>query len=89
MLLALTVFLTTFLITRYVSLSSIMAALTFPLFVIFLFGIVLMPEKTSLTLKCFSIIASSMIIITHRKNIKRLKNGTENKISFKKKETTD
>jgi glycerol-3-phosphate acyltransferase PlsY len=89
MLLALTVFLTTFLITRYVSLSSIMAALTFPLFVIFLFGIALMPEKTSLTLKCFSIIASSMIIITHRKNIKRLKNGTENKISFKKEKTND
>jgi glycerol-3-phosphate acyltransferase PlsY len=85
MLLSLAVFLITFLITRYVSLSSIMAAITFPIFVIFLFGMALTPEKTSLTLKCFSIIASSMIIITHRKNIKRLKNGTENKISFKKK----
>jgi glycerol-3-phosphate acyltransferase PlsY len=82
MLLALTVFLVTFLITKYVSLSSIMAAITFPIFVIFLFGMLLMPEKTSLTLKCFSIIASAMIIITHRKNIKRLRNGTENKISF-------
>jgi glycerol-3-phosphate acyltransferase PlsY len=86
MLLSLAVFLVTFLITRYVSLSSIMAAITFPLFVIFLFGIALMPEKTSLTLKCFSLIASTMIIITHRKNIKRLRNGTENKISFKKKD---
>jgi glycerol-3-phosphate acyltransferase PlsY len=85
MLLALSVFLTTLLITRYVSLSSIMAAITFPIFVIFLFGMALMPEKTSLTLKCFSLIASTMIIITHRKNIKRLRKGLENKISFKKK----
>lgn len=86
MLMALSVFLITFLMTHYVSLSSIMAAITFPIFVIFLFGMALMPERISLTLKCFSIIASSMIIITHRKNIKRLRNGTENKISFKKKD---
>jgi glycerol-3-phosphate acyltransferase PlsY len=85
MLLVLTVFLATFLTTHYVSLSSIMAAITFPVFVIFLFGMLLMPDKTSLTLKCFSLIASAMIIITHRKNIKRLRNGTENKISFRKK----
>jgi glycerol-3-phosphate acyltransferase PlsY len=84
MLLALLVFLITCLITRYVSLGSIMAAIVFPIFVIFLFGMVLMPEKTSLTLKCFSVIASTMIIITHRKNIVRLKNGTESKISLKK-----
>jgi glycerol-3-phosphate acyltransferase PlsY len=89
MLLALAVFLVTFMITHYVSLSSIMAAITFPIFVIFLFGMALTPEKTSLTLKCFSLIASAMIIITHRKNIKRLRNGTENKISFKKKSFTD
>jgi glycerol-3-phosphate acyltransferase PlsY len=82
MLLALTVFLITFLITRYVSLGSIMAAISFPIFVIFLFGMILKPETTTLTLKCFSLIASTMIILTHRKNIKRLRNGTENKISF-------
>jgi glycerol-3-phosphate acyltransferase PlsY len=86
MLLSLTVFLITFLITRYVSLGSIMAAITFPVFVIFLFGMILKPETTTLTLKCFSLIASTMIIITHRKNIKRLRNRTENKISFRKKE---
>ncbi|MDR2383075.1 MAG: glycerol-3-phosphate 1-O-acyltransferase PlsY [Prevotellaceae bacterium] len=82
MLMALAVFLVTFLITRYVSLSSIMAAIVFPIFVIFLFGMTL--KTASITLQCFSIIASTMIIITHRKNIKRLRNGTENKISFKK-----
>ncbi|MDR3236199.1 MAG: glycerol-3-phosphate 1-O-acyltransferase PlsY [Prevotellaceae bacterium] len=83
MLLSLTVFLITLLITRYVSLGSIMAAISFPIFVIFLFGMILKPEIT-LTLKCFSLIASTMIIITHRKNITRLRDGTENKISLKK-----
>jgi glycerol-3-phosphate acyltransferase PlsY len=84
MLLSFAVFLAIFMATRYVSLSSIMAALTFPLFVIFLFGMALTPAKISITLQCFSLIASTMIILTHRKNIKRLRNGTENKISFKK-----
>jgi glycerol-3-phosphate acyltransferase PlsY len=81
MLLALSVFLVTFLCTRYVSMGSVMAAITFPVFV---FGMSLMSDKISLTLKCFSLIASTMIIITHRKNIKRLRNGTENRISFNK-----
>ncbi|MDR1897897.1 MAG: glycerol-3-phosphate 1-O-acyltransferase PlsY [Prevotellaceae bacterium] len=89
MLMALAVFVITLLITHYVSLSSIMAAIFFPIFVIFLFGMALSPGKITLTLKCFSLIASIMIILTHRKNIKRLKNGTENKISFKKKNSTD
>jgi glycerol-3-phosphate acyltransferase PlsY len=84
MLLSFAVFLAIFLTTRYVSLSSIIAALTFPLFVIFLFGMALAPAKISITLQCFSLIASTMIILTHRKNIKRLRNGTENKISFKR-----
>jgi glycerol-3-phosphate acyltransferase PlsY len=87
MLLAFIVFFATFLITRYVSLSSMMAAIAFPIFVIFLFGMLIMPEKISFTLRYFSLIASTMIIITHRKNIKRLIKGTENKISFRKKGT--
>lgn len=86
MLIALGVFLITFLITKYVSLGSIMAAITFPLIVIFLYGMVLRPDTTTNTLKVFSVIASAMIIITHRKNIRRLREGTESKISFKKKE---
>lgn len=86
MLMALSVFLITLVSTGYVSLGSILAAVFFPIFVIFVCGIWLRPEKTTLTLKIFSLIASAMIIITHRKNIKRLRDGTESKISFKKKE---
>lgn len=85
MLMSFVVFVITFIYSHYVSLSSIMAAVTFPIFVIFLFGMVLRPESTTVTLKCFSVIASAMIVLTHRKNIKRLREGTESKISFKKK----
>ncbi|MDR2563059.1 MAG: glycerol-3-phosphate 1-O-acyltransferase PlsY [Prevotellaceae bacterium] len=72
-------------ITGYVSLGSISAAALFPIFAIFVFGLWLRPENTTLTLKAFSVIASGTIIFTHRKNIERLRNKTESKISFKKK----
>ena len=72
-------------ITHYVSLSSIVGAISFPFIVIFLFGFWLRPEATTLTMKVFSVIAAGIIVTTHHKNIKRLLNGTESKISFKKK----
>lgn len=89
MLIALTVFVVVFASTRYVSLGSICAAVSFPLSVNFLFGMILKPESTGVTLKIFSLIASIMIVLTHRKNIQRLRKGTENKISFKKKSKED
>lgn len=85
MLLSLAVFVAVFAATHYVSLGSISAAVSFPLFVIVLFGMALKPETTGNTLKIFSLAASLMIILTHRKNIRRLRNGSENKISFKRK----
>jgi glycerol-3-phosphate acyltransferase PlsY len=84
MLMSLTVFLVTLLLTHYVSLGSVFAAITFPLFVVLLFGMLLNPETTTVTLRCFSVLAAATIICTHRKNIRRLLKGTENKISFKK-----
>jgi glycerol-3-phosphate acyltransferase PlsY len=71
--------------TGYVSLGSISAAALFPIFVIFIFGMWLRAGKTTFTLMIFSIVASGVIIFTHRKNIKRLREGSESKISFKKK----
>ncbi|MDR2126913.1 MAG: glycerol-3-phosphate 1-O-acyltransferase PlsY [Prevotellaceae bacterium] len=73
------------LISRYVSLSSITAAICFPLIVIIVFGEIFNKYET-LTMKIFSLVASGMIIITHRNNIKRLLTGTESKISFSKKQ---
>ena len=85
MAMALGIFIICFLITHYVSLSSMSAAICFPFIVIVVFGCWLRHEATTLTMKIFSIVAAIMIIITHRKNIKRLRNGTESKISFKSK----
>lgn len=73
------VFIFVFLITRIVSISSISAALAFPII------IYLLEKNNSLTLTIFSIIAAVIIIFTHKSNIKRLIVGEEKKISFRKK----
>jgi glycerol-3-phosphate acyltransferase PlsY len=77
------VFLIVFLISGYVSLSSMSAGAAFPLFLILLFG------TPSMFLKIFSVLVAVAIIITHRKNIKRLLKGEESKLirkSTKKKD---
>ena len=63
--------------TRYVSLSSIIAAISFPLFLIFAF------HETSPPVLVLGIFASVFIIFTHRKNIKRLIRGEEIKFAVK------
>lgn len=65
-------------LTRYVSLGSIVVSLMFPCWIYF------MHEPT---LHMFLIAAAFpvSVIFMHRSNIVRLWNGTENKISFKKK----
>lgn len=65
-------------ISRYVSLGSMIAGLTLPLFAVFVFGERYTPRIV------FFIIIALMLIYTHRKNIGRLIHGTENKISFRK-----
>ena len=65
-----------FIITHYVSLSSIVATLSLPI-VTFLF-------YPSAELLIFSLIICLTGVYKHRSNIKRLLNGTESKISFKK-----
>jgi glycerol-3-phosphate acyltransferase PlsY len=73
------VFIIVFIISRIVSISSISAALTFPL------TIYLLNHGDSLTLTIFSFVATILIVITHLKNIKRLLKGEEKRISFRKK----
>jgi len=72
------VFILVFLLTRYVSLGSISAGIIFPLVVIFYF------EITNPGLVALSIFAALFLILTHRKNIKRLLKGEENRFSFRK-----
>lgn len=72
-------------ITRYVSVASISAAVIYPFVTFFT-----QYFRSSYTLAqaslntVFVVITSIMLIYMHRTNIKRLKNGTENKFSFGK-----
>ena len=74
------VFMIVFLISHYVSLGSLSAAVSFPL-TMFLRENVFMVDITGYnTLIYFSIAISLLIFFTHRTNIKRLLAGTENRI---------
>ncbi|MDR0667993.1 MAG: glycerol-3-phosphate 1-O-acyltransferase PlsY [Prevotellaceae bacterium] len=83
MLIVLSIFLICLLITRYVSLSSIIAAIFLPIIVIVLFDLVIGTYEP-LMLEIFSVLVTITILITHRKNIRRLRDGTENKIVIRK-----
>ena len=73
-LLCLVVFLFTLIITRFVSLSSMLAGVAFMVLILFIFN-----EKETMY-RLFAIIVALMVIVTHQKNITRLIKGTENKV---------
>jgi glycerol-3-phosphate acyltransferase PlsY len=70
-------------LTRMVSVGSIAAAILFPVLTLFLAKENFIVPGNYLI---YSIIIALIVIFNHRSNVKRLLNGTENKISFKKKE---
>lgn len=67
-------------ITRMVSLGSISAAVLFPILTVFINDCYLVDGSYII----FGIIMAVFIIFNHRSNVKRIMNGTENKLSFKK-----
>lgn len=67
--------------TGYFSLGSILAAASFPAFLLTLPSILQMKEP-SLPLLVFSLLIPWFIIFTHRTNIVRIRNGTENRITI-------
>ncbi len=69
----LAVFVIIFLITRYVSLASIIAAASFPLF-----GFHFVPQRTPIVIFGFLFIPI-LIIVKHHQNIRRLLAGTESR----------
>ena len=71
------VFFVVFAISKYVSLSSILAAISLPIFIYFLYQ-----EMIYIIL---GILIAILIVAKHRSNIERLKNGTESKFSLKNK----
>lgn len=72
------IFLIVVLITRYVSLASIVGSAAFPLF-----GLYFVPYRSPLVIAGFLFIPL-LIIVKHRQNIRRLLDGTENRFGAKK-----
>jgi glycerol-3-phosphate acyltransferase PlsY len=75
-LLSLMVFLVVFAITKYVSLGSMSAALSFP------FVILLVYQSTVPSLIVFSMFIAILVLITHQKNIERLIRREESKANI-------
>ena len=82
LLVCLVVFFGVLFISKIVSLSSLSAAATLPITLSILKFVLNMPVQTSLYI--FSFIAAALIFYTHRSNIRRLLNGTENRFGKKK-----
>ena len=70
-------------ITRMVSVGSMSAAVLFPVLTLFI-GDNFIVTQVGIKYFIYSLILASFVIFNHRENIKRIMNGTENKISFKK-----
>lgn len=74
------VFLIVVSLTRYVSLGSILAASTIPLFVWLQHGLVSSVDGVWPTMSA-AVLSAMLIVFAHRKNIQRLRQGTESRFS--------
>ena len=72
------VFLLVLYLTRFISLSSILASLAFAVFILYIFD-----EKQTLY-RGFAIAVALLVVLTHQKNITRLLRGSENKVPILK-----
>jgi glycerol-3-phosphate acyltransferase PlsY len=73
------IFLVVFILSHYVSLGAIVAAISFPFVLKFIVG------EASIWLVGFSIFLSILVVFAHRKNIVRLLQRNENKMNLFKK----
>ena len=65
-------------LTRYVSLSSILAALSLPICVLWIWN------ETEILYRIFALIVAILVIVTHQKNIGRILRGVESRIPILK-----
>lgn len=72
------VFLLVLYLTRFVSLSSILASISFAVLILFIFN-----EKEPLY-RAFAIAVALLVVLTHQKNITRLLRGSESKVPILK-----
>ncbi|MCC6289024.1 MAG: glycerol-3-phosphate 1-O-acyltransferase PlsY [Chitinophagaceae bacterium] len=70
------VFLLVLFLTRFVSLSSILASLAFPIFILVIFNV------DNHAYRIFAVAVALLVILTHQKNISRLLRGSESKASI-------
>lgn len=75
-LICIAVFFVVFLVTHFVSLSSLVAAVAFPLAIMLVF------HEPSVVMRVFAMGLCLMVFYTHRQNIGRLIKGTEGRMSF-------
>ena len=61
-------------LTRFVSLSSILASIAFPVFILVIFNV------DNPLYRIFAITVALLVLLTHQKNIGRLLNGSESKV---------
>ena len=72
------IFFITLILTRYVSLSSMISGFSFPVLIIVIF------KETTPTLVIFSLIMAVLMLFTHQKNIERLLRKEEKKANLPK-----
>jgi acyl phosphate:glycerol-3-phosphate acyltransferase len=72
------VFLLVLFLTRFVSLSSILASIAFPIFILVIFNV------DNPIYRVFAIAVALMVVLTHQKNIGRLLKGSESKVPILK-----
>jgi len=65
-------------LTRFVSLSSILASIAFPVFILVIFNV------DNPAYRIFAIAVALMVLLTHQKNITRLLSGNESKVPILK-----
>ena len=68
------IFLVVLYLTRFVSLSSILAGIAFPVFILVIFNV------DNHFYRLFAVAVALLIILTHQKNIGRILRGSENKV---------
>lgn len=72
------VFLLVLYLTRFVSLSSILASIAFPVFILVIFNF------DNQAYRVFAVAVALLVILTHQKNISRLLRGNESKVPILK-----
>jgi len=85
MVIAVGVFILVVTISRYVSLGSLIAAISIPLSLVLRENVFHHHIQSYGTILPFVVLIVLLVLYTHRKNVVRIFNGTESKLSFKKK----